>query len=186
MRLKIWLILILLLAAFHPSKSAVLIIPVPELEDAYFGPSGLTRSAEFFLPSNPVIIELVSIAIWGKLQPGEANCGYGVVDYGMDYSVYMVDSLTGGMWTTHLYSNPFPGDFFDRSGFTAQHNASWDCLMDGQGEVTIYGYPDDAFGGCTIHTYPLTALDSVRIYISGEFSTPVEQTTWGRIRALYR
>lgn len=186
MRIISWLILIILIVGSKPAMSELVIVPLPGLQGEYFGPDGITRSTEFFLPAIPTSITAARIAIWGELQPGRAVCYFGYNNLGMRYSVLMVDSTSGGEWRYTLYSGHHGGVFYDRAELEPYNGATWDFLMDGHGYISIQGNPLDADPECTIEELPTSILNSVVLYIEGEFATPVEPTTWSRIKAFYR
>jgi hypothetical protein len=64
---------------------------------------------------------------------------------------------------------------------------TWSFLLDGSGEVMLSGAPAGLIGTCTeIISTPSAVIDEAVIIIDAEFAVPVQASTWGGVKALYR
>ena len=94
---------------------------------------------------------------------------------------------------THLWvaSEPMPG----QSGafeWTAEFRAipasarDWGFLLDGEASVVLFGAPAPLVGLCEVITQPTATVTEAVLIVDAEFAVPVDETTWGRVKALYR
>ena len=169
-------------------------IPLPGLHGFYPGDSPVTREALFSL-DRP--IEYVHGA-WLKLAGGATVgafecwddyiggpcCRTAVV---IAFTATMRDSTTGGFWIAGGNSMPEPGPFDSKQGFFPILHPTWDFLLDGEGIITLVGYPTEpALDECYMITpYPDAIVDEVILILDVDFRVPVESSTWGSIKALY-
>ena len=63
---------------------------------------------------------------------------------------------------------------------------TWDFLLDGEGEIMVWGSPLAMIAICSETIPPPSAFVSdATLIIDADFTSPTESATWGRIKALY-
>jgi hypothetical protein len=70
---------------------------------------------------------------------------------------------------------------------TPPTTTTWNFLMDGMGEISLFGSPAIYLDPCSESSAPptLTVTEAVLI-VDADFPIAVEPSTWGKIKALYR
>ena len=75
-------------------------------------------------------------------------------------------------WTGQFHANP--------------STTTWEFLMDGQAEISLFGAPAGLVDLCwPLTAYPTGTVEEAVLFVDAEFPVAVEPTSWGRIKALY-
>jgi hypothetical protein len=170
------------------AAATVVEIPLPDLGGRYFLYETYQRSCLFSLPGHPAIIHSASLRLVGTATIRMTWCAiYPSEPYAelFGFGATMPDATTGGAWGAGL-SRAESGAFDLMVPFAPYSGASWGFLDDGTGEVTLSG------GGCPIldSCWPVTECSEANVeqaflVLDAEFPIPVEQSTWGRVKALF-
>jgi len=170
------------------SFAAVIEVPVPELL-GHYPPSSTesSRSTTVKLPAIPTVIHGVSLRISGTQAMGHLVCPLGTwQDWPMRFEGSMEQDQDH--WWLAEY-NPSDASFT----LTVQlepsppEDASWEFLMDGSGLVKLFGAPNFLEGPCWENpAAPTAEITDAVLVIDGDVALPVEPSTWGKIKALYR
>jgi hypothetical protein len=181
-----WMLFLSLLA---PLAHAVVVeIPLPGLLGDYpLSESNGTRTTTFHLPQAPSVIHSASFRISGTAVLGSANCDeFGDGSWAMEYFSDMKDASLK-LWLSAPHPPVIPsGPFGWTAPFSTSDGATWDFLMDGEGEISLYGAPTALLGLCQQGVVPSGTVTEAVLIIDAEFPVATEPSTWGRIKALYR
>jgi len=172
------------------AEAVVIEIPLPELLGSYpTGETDGTRTATFHLPQAPSVIHGVSFRIAGTAVLGSADCDeFGEnAAWPMEYFSDMKDaSLKLWLAAPHPPVDP-NGSFGWTAPFETSNGATWGFLMDGEGEVSLFGAPTALVGGChEPWIVPSGSVTEAVLIVDAEFPVATEPSTWGKIKALYR
>ena len=171
------------------AHATVIEIPLPGLLGTYpLDAQNATRTVSFHLPDPPAVVYGVSFRVSGTTEVGTALCDGVLSEWPMAIEASMVDT-PGHYWFANALMPYVAGSFAWTSEFhTFPPNATWGFLIDGSAEVSLWGAPAGLVATCTDVSVPpptATVTEAVLI-IDAEFPIPVEPSTWGRIKALYR
>jgi hypothetical protein len=100
----------------------------------------------------------------------------------------MADPTTGGTWHAGDSTPEVAGEFQILEPFTPRccDPASWDFLLDGQGDISLRGVPLGLVDLCQpISAPPEATVNEAVLVLDAEFPVPTDATTWGRIKGLY-
>jgi hypothetical protein len=179
-------ITLLFLAA--SARATVIEVPVPGLLGPY-PPSSTdyTRTTSIKLPAIPTVIHGVSLRISGTQAMGHLVCPLGTFqDWPMLFEASMEQD------ENHWWLAPYkPTDTsftltvqFDPS---PPEDASWEFLMDGSGTIKLYGAPNFLEGPCWENPVaPAGEITDAVLIVDADVALPVEASTWGKIKGLYR
>jgi hypothetical protein len=174
---------LLLLAA--QSHAAVIEIPLPALLGSY---QNTARSATIVLPAQPSVIYGASLRVSGSTVLGQLDCfgePPGIQPQPMDLWGEMHDG-SGRYWFVSDHSAMQAGGAFTWTQPFEKTPASttWAFLMDGVGDITLNGF--DPYTWCNVRSSVSGGITEAVFIIDAEFPVAVEQSTWGKIKALYR
>ncbi len=186
---------ILLLLGFLSAGNAratVVEVQLPELNGLYW-PHGAEpaggKSATIQLPSKPSVIHGVSIRVRGTSTTGVWSCDSqtGPRDYTIGVNLSASMPAGADWWFTQGPGELGTGAFDWTSTFVPFHAPTWDFLLDGTGQINLGGQAESAIPECTLinNAASLTVSD-VTLIVDGEFPTPANVSTWGRIKAQFR
>ncbi len=163
-------------------------VPLPNLRGSYGNWS--TRIATFTLPNPPTVVHGASIRIRGISQVRWMECGYwtnGPFLEPVQFEVRLGDDTDLLSWTGWDLSPKESGEFELTIPLEPFRDATWDFLNDAKAEVRVIAV------GCPIVDlcWPLTECSSADItegtlLLDAEIPIPVEPSTWGRVKALFR
>jgi hypothetical protein len=184
----LWAILMGLCLVATAAAADVVEIPLPALLGEYPpGPGIVSRSVAFVLPRIPTVIHGVSFRVTGTSIPGVADChGVGTADlWPMEFVAEMKYSPDDYWQALEEPSYSF-GIFTRTAEFEpALETTTWEFLLDGEGEATLFGAPA-VLAGCDPLVFPTSNIIEAVLIVDAEFTLAVESSTWGRIKALYR
>jgi hypothetical protein len=186
-RISFAMMSLLLLAS--SARALTVEIQVPGLIGPYpISPSVTTRSTSVKLPAIPTVINSVSLRITGTQAMGHLVCPLGTFQ---DWPMLFYGSMQQDEdhWWLAPYSPASDGSFTQTLSFAPSppEGASWEFLMDGTGMVQLFGNPNFLEGPCWEDAVaPTGEVTEAVLIIEGDFALPVESSTWGRIKALYR
>lgn len=170
------------------ARAEIVEVALPGLTGVYpVDDETLSRTATITLPKLPRVIHGASFRIVATGTIGAANCGgIGHLDaWPMEYIAEINDE--GGAWIAYQEPHYQAGQFGTEAAFEPIINPStWDFLLDGQCDVILSGTPASALLSCDPIVVPTGTVLEAYFIIDAEFELPVEPTTWGRIKALYR
>jgi len=178
------------LCLFAPAVHAVVVeIPLPGLLGNYpLSETNGTRTTTVHLPQAPSVIHSVSFRIAGTAVLGSVTCDeFGNGAWAMDYFADMKDQSL-----KLLLAAPHPpvvpdGPFGWTAPFETTDGATWDFLLDGEGEISLTGAPALLIGLChEPWVVPSGTVTEAVLIIDAEFPVATEPSTWGKIKALYR
>lgn len=161
-------------------------VALPALLGPYpVSPGEFARTATVVLPKTPQLIHGCSLRIVATGTIGVADCGsIGHLDaWPMEY----VAEMEGNEWIAFHDPHFSPGLFESTATFEPFiGEPTWELLLDGQADVTLSGAPWSALGSCDPVVVPMGNVLEAYFVVDADFELPVEATTWGRIKALYR
>ena len=163
-------------------------IPLPDLAGRYFVNETYQRSCLFSLPGHPAIIESASLRLVGTATIRMTWCDiYPSDPYPEPFGFWatMPDATTGGSWGAGAHRTE-SGAFDVTVPFASYAGATWGFLDGGTGTVTLGGSGCPILDGC----WPVTDcseayVEQAFLVLDGEFPIAVEETTWGRVKALF-
>lgn len=166
-------------------------VPLPGLLGVYpLDESNATRTTTFLLPEIPAAINGVSFRIAGTTEVGEILCDWGGNSaWPMDFYAYMEDPAISRFWSASSVIPPVSGPFGWTTAFTTwppNTATDWAFLLDGEHEITLYGAPTIPVGVCSVITSPTAIVTEAVLIIDVPSPVPVESTTWGHVKALFR
>lgn len=171
------------------ASAEVVEISLPALLGHYpVSPGNTSRTVAFQLPRIPTVIHGVSFRVVGTSNIGVANChGIGTADlWPMEFVAEMKYS-SDDYWRALEDPSYASGSFTRTSEFEGTTEATtWEFLMDGAGEVTLFGSPLSTLELCDPILVPTGNITEAVLIVDAEFTLAVEPSTWGRIKALYR
>ena len=170
-------------AGHAAATSVYLEVPLPELNRTYddWVPPVTTQ---FSVGISPDAILSASIHLRGNLPwPSyTTSCGYNGIIFSLEIPA------EAGKWSTEFYVN-VRVNFEVFAPLLPTGGATWDFLSQGQGSITCSGAARELPPGCKyVHggCCPMGEVTYASIILEYDPTTPIEVTTWGRIKALYR
>ncbi len=173
---------VLVLTFVESAIAEIAEIPLPGL----LGPYPAVRTASFQLRSEPLVVRGASIRLVGDATVGSIVCVWGgPYASTLEFDARFLDT-PGGYWIAGGGTSEQPGSFEITSEFyPVVGDPTWEFLMDGTGEVTLFGSTGALLGECWLVTSPEATLSEAVLYVDADFPVPTESTSWGRIKALY-
>ncbi len=168
--------------------ATVVEVPLPELAGRYFLYETYQRSSSFELSRPPEIVHSGSLRLVGAFTVRQTWCAiYPSERYPepFRFEASMPDPSTGGAWGSGLNSTESVA--FDLTiPFDAYSDASWGFLEDATGEIILAGHGCPILDSC----WPVTEcseafVEQAYLVLDAEFPVPVDESTWGRIKALF-
>jgi hypothetical protein len=187
---RVRLLLTALLSIFVASASATVVeIPLSGLLGPYpVSESVDSRTVTFQLPGPPSVIHGISFRISGVQTLGWITCEWGgPYEWPMQFFPEMYEAPSD-YWMAGVYPPLASGPFTSTAPFTAAFPGStWAFLLDGTGEIILHGSPAGLVGLCFMNPVPpVGEITEAVLIVDAEFPNPVETSTWGKIKALYR
>ncbi len=173
--------------AVAPTRATVVEVPLPELIGTYES-TGTSHTVPFVLPVIPSAIYSVSIRITGVSTLGVAQCllleSVAEDVWPMDFVArFSGDGWSAGPRVPYDASGPFTNtEVFHKYPATS----TWNFLLDGTGTLFFEGFGAFLVGVCSGVTPPSVVIESATLLVDGDFVVPVAESTWGKIKALYR
>jgi hypothetical protein len=90
-----------------------------------------------------------------------------------------------GSWVATHFTPQQSGSFDISSAFVPYRDPTWEFLLDGQGELTLIGGDGILPSGCWPMPSPSATVTEAVLVIDADFPVAVDESTWGRIKALY-
>jgi len=185
----LWTIVTGLCLVATTAAAEVLEIPLPALLGSYpIGPGNTSRTVAFQLPRIPTVIHGVSFRVVGTSNIGVADCHQaGTADlWPMEFVAEMKYS-PDDYWQALEEPSYSPGVFTRTAEFEpAMETTTWEFMLDGEADVTLFGAPLAVLGLCDPILFPTGNITEAVLIVDAEFTLAVEASTWGRIKALYR
>jgi hypothetical protein len=169
-----------------PAAAVVVEVPVPELAGTYVDyTSSEVRTATIHLPALPSEIHGVSVRVIGTTQFSTYSCD-GAPPHVMKTAIETWMFADQGYWVVwHVHDTP--GAISWTEPFEANSGATWDFLLDGVGEMWFHPTGASPIPECLLVGSPSsTTIESVTLLVDGEFPTPAQAVSWGRVKASYR
>jgi hypothetical protein len=196
MKYSITIILFSLILLHCTVQAEIVEIPLVNLHGAYHvyfnQPQGdaTTRISSFQLDQLPTEVRGAWIRISGITVVGEQDClpelGEGPFPYPFVFNFLMKDSTTGEWWSGGGLTSYESGPYEITVELNALFGASWEFLKEnGRGEVRAEG----GWGFvlmCWGVVGPSASVEQAVLIIDADFPVPVENTTWGRIKEIYK
>jgi hypothetical protein len=187
--------LLIVALGVYATHAEIVEVPLPEFNGDYPGEGIIVpRVVSFQLERVPTVVHGASIRLAGETDVGQLFCsGAGLDGYhSWPFNFYAIlrDSVSGGSWKADTYAaldqgGPFEItiDFKARSGPTP----TWSFLLDGESDIELTGGPVGYVAVCSALTPPPSAvINEATLLIDGDFPIPVEQSTWGRVKAVFK
>jgi hypothetical protein len=182
-------LLVTVVLALSTANAEVLEIPLPGLLGVYpLDEQNATRTVEFELPQAPLVVNGAWFRISGTTGVGTTTCdGGGLYPWPMDVSAFMADTVSAHVWIAWALMPEEPGPFAWTAEFRPiPSTATWEFLLDGEAEISLFGAPTALVGLCWPVSAPPTAnVEEAVLIVDAEFPVGLEATSWGRIKALY-
>ncbi len=184
-RLPVALCLVLLLVP--AAGAAALDIPLPELAGQYgsFWDPLHAATVEFHPPARGVAA--VSISLAGTITPGTAR--YWNQDTGRYESLPIVAmyvaylTLSDGVSRLRAWSGTHDGSFEEECRFVGVDGAGLDSPLRGPIQLELDLAVGLLPGDGEVVSWPRARIDAAVLRLST--TVPVQETTWGRVKALY-
>jgi hypothetical protein len=181
-----------LLSACGAARAEIIEIPLPDVTGLYVyqqtrGASN-RRTVSFDLGGNVAQVNGAWIRWSGRVVAGWGSCsGGGLFEWGGGIQAHL-DQYRFESWRA-LESAAYPdweNTFDETLAFTSPIDPGWDFLSDGTGDVIVSIWAVIYVCG-EMRVPPTATLDSATLVLDVVMApVPVEPTTWGRIKALYR
>jgi hypothetical protein len=162
-------------------------VPLPGVCGSYG--MATDRTVEFDLGQGLDSVSAVSISWQGSISPGLGHGdGFWVPeDEWFEWSAEFLATMTpdppqNGFWYSWVTTDD--GSFDEVTSFIPHLWPGWDFLLDGAGLIRVELEPDIAFGGVMVSP-PSGHIGAATLLLDAEF-TPVERTSWSRIKTLFR
>ena len=188
--LKTFLVVAAMVGAALSANAEIVEIPLPGLLGTYpLDEHNGTRTVAFKLPGLPLVIHGASFRVSGTTGVGSISCEWGgPTVWPMDICASMEDVVPAHFWLASQAMPQEPGPFAWTAHFwpTPPKTTTWEFLMDGEAEISLFGGPVALVDLCWPLSPPPTAtVAEAALIVDAEFSVPIEATSWGRIKALY-
>jgi hypothetical protein len=188
MRRTWFLVAISLCCVVGWAVGAVVEIPLPDLAGRYYLYDVFQRTCAFELSQPPTVVHSASLRLVGTATVRMAWCGFGSMEpYPEAFRLFatMPDSETGGAWGSSLWTTD-SGAFDVSLLFEPRSGATWAFLEDATGEVSVNSMGCPVLDSC----WPVTLcseafIEQAFLVLDAEFPVPVDESTWGRIKALF-
>lgn len=175
------------------AHATIVEVPLPGLLGTYpIDMQHAERTASFVLPVIPAYINGASLRIAGTQQVGASMCLCGVDPCGpfpwsMNFMASLHDPGLSSQWIAGVQLADVTGPFQWTESFEELfQSATWDFLLDAEGEVTLFGAGAYLPAVCSGTVSPTADVTEAVLVIDAEFVVPTAPTTWGRVKALYR
>jgi hypothetical protein len=187
---KIGLVIVLVMfSGAQVAAGTVVEVPLPDLAGRYFIYEVYQRDCVFSLAVVPEVVHGAWLRLVGTATLRLTDCCLYPFEPYLEPFIFegrMADTMTGGAWGCGL--GRFESGAFDLTvPFAAWAGASWGFLLDdGVGEVQLAGDGCPKVDSC----WPVTEcseayVEQAFLVLDAEFPIPVEESTWGRIKALF-
>ena len=163
-------------------------IALPELVGRYFDYELNQRRCSFELPQAPTVVHGASLHLVGRATVRMSWCGFGSMEpYPEAFRLFatMPDTETGGAWGSTLWATE-SGAFDVSLPFGTRSGATWAFLDDKTGQIEANSMGCPVVDSC----FPVTIcseafVEQAFLVLDAEFPVPVDESTWGRIKALF-
>ena len=188
MRSRPMLLTALFLFAATAASADVFQIPLPEVLGTY---SYGARSATFQLPGIPAVVRGASLHLVGTTEVGVVTCDDYPAPSQHPWTTRSLGEMLDGpgkYWDAESDNGTVAGPFDTTAPFLKYPaTASWAFLNDGEGTLTLYGWPAPTLLGCsTSNPPPSFTVTGAWILIDADIPTPAATASWGAVKAMYR
>ena len=190
--MRIAIAILVLISCFHVSTYAATTyeVSLPGLVGDYPG----FKEYEFNLVVTPTVVYNVWIRFSGTIETGQYYCYVngpppeGPFPLGMILQSTMPDTASGDSWYAEDSIDPVSGSFELTIPFVSYpiDDPTWEFLLLGGGIVSCTGYTGMLNPECFIDINPSVTIEDATLIIEGDFFVPVESSTWGYIKSLYK
>ncbi len=190
MRYVFWTLVVSLLVAASIVRATVVETPLPELQGRYFLEETFARTATFRLQAPPILVHAAWLRLTGTVTVRLVYCDYLPYEpypYPMGFAAEMPRPTPPGWWDGVTHTSSESGSFELTIQFRPTNaESNWDFLDDGVGELDLWSQGCPVIDLCWPVTQCTEAFvtDAVLV-LDAEFRVPVEDTTWGRVKALF-
>ena len=187
MRASIVVFACAVLLAHAPADAGLITVPVSGMSGDYSEPGGvpIERSASFTF--NPTITNIteVRVKLTGVHVRSSQSCNSLPWLWNFHFLVEIYDSVPGTGHSIVAWPD-VDGAFIETRRVGTIGVTDWSFLLDGTAHIRIVGDPSAGQDCTPLGPPPEAALATVEVEIFGDVTTPVETSTWGQIKALYR
>lgn len=186
---RVFAVVVLAMLIGANAGATIVEIPLPDLLGTYpLNEQEAERTASFVLPTTPTAINGVWFRLAGTQQVGEIMCeSGGPYPWPMDFLAALSDPTLPGQWLSFSPMPEVTGPFEWTAAFISySQGMTWDFLLDGEDDITLWGLPMALVGLCWGIVSPTAEVTEAVLIIDAEFPVPVESSTWGRVKALFR
>lgn len=169
-----------------PAQADMINVPVSGMSGDYFdSQGGIERSADFTFTQSIANIYDVRVRVTG-LNAGSTRTCLGVPwQWPFFFDVEIHGGVPGTGYST-TFSPGVDGAYVSTFRLGVLNVSNWGFLLDGTGTIRIGGHNYVGSNCVPAGPPPEASIATVEVHIYGDVSTPVEPTSWGRIKALYR
>ena len=181
-------LMILTLVPASLANAEIIQIALPDLLGTYPITMSLAERTAAFSFTPPAAINGASFRVSGVATVGSLMCEGTPGPYPIEILAYMFPD-EAGWWYAEEPMSDVPGAFTWTAQFesTPPHpvGPSWDFLMDGEGELILFGAGPPIIGICSIVSSPSAIITEAVLILDVVSTVPTEVTTWGQIKAIY-
>lgn len=169
------------------AHATVIEIPLPGLLGSY---QNTSHTVSVVLPASPAVIHGASFRVSGTKVAGQMYCDEPFPPSVQPLPIALSAELPADDFSSAWFAEDpavmtASGAFTWTSAFyPVPFSATWSFLMDGIANLTFLGADPGTW--CQVLSSPSAVITEAVFIIDADFPIPIEASTWGKIKALYR
>jgi hypothetical protein len=180
-------VLIIAIAALNPALASWIEVPVDGL-NGYYGPDTTHTVGTFAVSVDTEDVLSVRMRITGNLVwPSYCSCPGSGISFNGNYIFANMSTSSGDWYTSPIYVTQRVS-FVIEPAWQPIREPTWEFLSSGSGTFVLSSYARPLPFGCSYQhgssDGTVEVIDAKLIFVLRD-ETPVEQSTWGRIKSLY-
>jgi hypothetical protein len=189
-------LILCLIALAVPAGASTFTIPLPELVGAYGTYESAPRTATFHLPGTPAVVRGATLHLVGTTEVGVMTCdtaggGGETTDSPWPTETFAeMNSTPDGLYMCEHVNPNVAGAFESFESFFGYAYGSapvtWDFLLDGEGSLTLSGFPVGMVLCSSSGPPPTLAVTGAWMVVDADIPTPAPAKSWGALKAAYR
>ncbi len=180
-------LLIVAVAVLNPALASWIEVPVEGL-NGFYGSDTTHAVGTFTVSVDPADVLSVRMRITGNLVwPSYYSCSGGNPGFNGNYIYASISTTSGDWYTSPIYVNQRIS-FVIEPAWQPAGDPTWEFLSSGGGTFVLSSFARPLPYGCSYShgssDGTVEVTDAKLIFVLRD-ETPVEQSTWGRIKSLY-
>ena len=180
-------VLVFAVAALNPALASWIEVPVEGL-NGYYGPDTTHVEGTYTVSLDPADVLSVRMRITGNLVwPSYYSCSGSSSGFNGNY-IFANMSTTSGDWYTSAIYVTQRVSFVIEPAWQPAGDPTWEFLSSGGGTFVLSSFARPLPYGCSYShgssDGTVEVIDAKLIFVLRD-STPVEQSTWGRVKSLF-